>query len=424
MLLVLAITGALTLFDREIDALLYRHLVVVQPVSEAPLSLLQQEKLAAAAVPEGRIRAYAAPETKGHSATFTVARPDGGRELVFVDPWRGVLGTMDQESRLMVNIVSLHSSLMAGTTGNIIVELAACWTLVLIVTGLVLWWPTRWRFRGVVVPRLGSGTRTALRDFHAIPGALFASAVMFLVATGLPWSIVWGEGLSRISLATPHLFGPTPTLGGPTVPTATKHGEHASETTALPWTMRHHALPAGTGANGPLDLEQAWSHALQNGLKPARLLILYPSETGMFTAIQRSDRAEGQRVMHIDAGTGAIISDVAFPDYAPLGKAVEWGVSTHMGRQFGLANQMLGLATCLAIMGSVGTGVWMWWRRRPAGAFGAPARSRQSRLPESLSVLLVCLAILLPLVGFTILIFLTIDRLLHFVASRPSRPVV
>lgn len=417
-LLVMAVTGALTLFDREIDELLFPRLTLVTPSAAAPMPLARQEALALAAVPGGALRSYAAPETPGHSAVFTIARPDGGRKLLFVDPWRGVLGSMNQDRRPMVVIVSLHSSLLAGRAGNVLVELVACWTLILVVTGLALWWPRRWQLGGVLLPRLAGSGRRAIRDLHAVTGALFALATLFLVATGLPWSIVWGEGLARVGQANPALFGPTPTTEGPSPAPSTAHGNHGAAAGALPWAMRHHAPPAGTVSGRPMDLAGAFSLARSAGLDSSRLLILYPSGDGLFTAVQRSDRAQGQRVVHMDPGTGRIVSDVAFRDYSALGQAVEWGVSTHMGRQFGLPNQLLGLATCIAIIGSIGTGLWMWWSRRPAGELGVPAGSRRAALPPYLSALLTCLAILLPLAGLSLLAVLAVERGVRFIRAQ------
>lgn len=419
-LLVMAVTGALTLFDREIDALVYPGLVLVTPSTDPPLPLARQESLALATVPGGALRSYAAPETRAHSAVFTVARPDGGGELVFVDPWRGVLGSMDQERRAMVIIVTLHSSLLAGRAGNILVELVACWTLILVVTGLALWWPKRWQMRGILIPRLNGGKQRAIRDLHAIPGALFATATLFLVVTGLPWSILWGEGLSRVAQFNPALFGPAPTIGGPVLVSSTAPTHHDANSEALPWVMRHHVVAAGSRSNRPLNLVGAFALAQGAGLTSSRLLIVYPSGDGLFTAVQRSDRAQGQRVVHMDAGSGEIISDVAFKDYSLLGKAVEWGVTTHMGRQFGRANQLVGLAACIAIIGSVFTAFWMWWRRRPSGGFGVPGGSRKARLPPALATALVGLAVLLPLAGLSLLIVLAIDRGIQIMRAQRS----
>ncbi len=41
----------------------------------------------------------------------------------------------------MVLVAHLHGQLLAGRWGSYLVELAASWAIVLILTGLYLWWP-------------------------------------------------------------------------------------------------------------------------------------------------------------------------------------------------------------------------------------------------------------------------------------------
>jgi uncharacterized iron-regulated membrane protein len=105
----------------------------------------------------------------------------------------------------------------------------------------------------------------------------------------------------------------------------------------------------------------------------------------------------------------------------------------HMGRQFGLANQLLGLLACLILIATLITGIVQWVRRRPRAYGGqksgtitlstntpssitqhlaaAPALPHD-RLPRSMAVLLLLIAVLFPLVGASFLGVLIIDRLL------------
>ena len=48
------------------------------------------------------------------------------------------------------------------------------------------------------------------------------------------------------------------------------------------------------------------------------------------------------------------------------------GVVLHEGKLFGLGNQLLMLAVCLAILLSSASGLWIWWKRKPAGRLGVP----------------------------------------------------
>ena len=83
---------------------------------------------------------------------------------------------------------------------------------------------------------------------------------------------------------------------------------------------------------------------------------------------------------------------------------------THMGRQYGLPNQLLGLAVCLCLVGTTVAGVVLWWKRRPPGALAAPQRRAGDRLPRSIFVPLLLLAVLFPLLGASLGLVALIDR--------------
>jgi len=81
------------------------------------------------------------------------------------------------------------------------------------------------------------------------------------------------------------------------------------------------------------------------------------------------------------------------------------GIAAHEGQLFGIANQLLGLATALGLIAVCVSAVVMWWRRRPDGALGVPAPRVDGftiRLP--LAVLIVGLAIFLPVLGASLLV--------------------
>ena len=48
-----------------------------------------------------------------------------------------------------------------------------------------------------------------------------------------------------------------------------------------------------------------------------------------------------ERVIHLDQYSGAVLYDAGLADLGPLGRLAEWGVSVHMGQEFGLANQLV-----------------------------------------------------------------------------------
>jgi uncharacterized iron-regulated membrane protein len=422
-LLVLALTGALYLFDAEIDAWWTRDIGTVAPTTAArPLG--EQEAAVQAAYPGATLKRYQHPPAPDRAAIWGLETRDGRALDVYVDPYRArIAGTLDSGARPMAIAAALHGRLMAGRVGGWVVEAAACWTLVLVVTGLYLWWPRRWRWSGVLVPRLAHGERRRWRDLHAIPGAVNAVLVLFLVLSGLPWSGFWGvqlASLGTLSAATepsPNFRDAPPVAG---VSAATGHA-HDTTDVALPWAVRHAPVPAGQP--GAFTLEQLLALALERGVRAdePRLRLLYPTgPQGVFTVSHVTARAQDQRTLYVDPRDGRVVDDIGWDRYSPLAKAVEWGVMVHLGRQYGLANQLAGLAVCGAIVVAVVAGVVHWWRRRPAGGWGTPQAPAREALPPGLRWTLVVLAVLFPLVGLTLLAAWALDAL---ATSRgPSAP--
>jgi uncharacterized iron-regulated membrane protein len=121
------------------------------------------------------------------------------------------------------------------------------------------------------------------------------------------------------------------------------------------------------------------------------------------------DAAQGQRTAHVDPADGAILQDVGWDQYSPLGKAVEFGVETHVGRQFGELNRWLMLASCVLLIAAVCIGVITWWSRRPKGKLGIPPVRGGYRPAWPIVAVAVALGALFPLVGGSMLIIAAIE---------------
>ena len=119
-----------------------------------------------------------------------------------------------------------------------------------------------------------------------------------------------------------------------------------------------------------------------------------------------------QRVVHLDQYTGKSLIDMSFADYGPLGKGLEWGINVHMGQEFGLANQILMLCVCLAIVLLAVSAAVMWWKRRPAGRLGVPPMSEQPATLYGVLAILAVGGVIFPLVGASMLAMAAFDRVL------------
>ncbi|WP_255530400.1 PepSY domain-containing protein [Novosphingobium sp. NBM11] len=140
MVLVLALSGSLYLFKPQIERWeerAFRSLPVAETVSPDA-----QGEAALSAFPGARLHSYRLPEREGDAALVHIALPGGkGMRDVFVSPQGKVLGSLDPDKRIIAIDRAVHGQLLLGKRGSWIVELAASWGIVMILTGLYLWWP-------------------------------------------------------------------------------------------------------------------------------------------------------------------------------------------------------------------------------------------------------------------------------------------
>ncbi|MEM9906121.1 MAG: PepSY domain-containing protein, partial [Cyanobacteria bacterium P01_D01_bin.44] len=193
-MLMLGTTGIIYLFKPQLDAAMYHNLMYVQPGATL-LPYTEQVQAVQQGYPHATLTEFTPNIAPDRSTEVAVTTADARNLTVFVNPYTGqLLGEQDADNNLQANARRLHSELMLGTWGDYFVELAACWALVLLISGIYLWFPRRnLSLFGTLIPRLWSqNKRIFWRDLHAVPGFYGVLLVGFLILTGLPWSAFWG----------------------------------------------------------------------------------------------------------------------------------------------------------------------------------------------------------------------------------------
>lgn len=403
--ILLAITGAIYLFRDELSLILERKLLVVDAshvMTLAPDALIAR---AVDAVPGQPVR-FEPPADAGRSVQVGVM--DGAEQVtdVFLDPATGrVLGVVAHDKRLMTTVSNLHSLILFGAAPNRLVEVVAGWAMLLVASGVFLWWP-RGRKGGVVTVRATPARRLWWRDVHAVTGVFVASVLLFLAVTGMPWTGVWGER-----------FGLMADARGLGMPAAVSPAAFSSEalgaTVPGSWTMDRSAAPSSTGTGpAPLTVSAMIGRARALGMPPGYVIRLPTDPAGVYTLQVSPKAATGQRVVHLDQYSGKVLADVRFADYGLVSKAVEWAGAVHMGGQYGRANQLILLAGCLGIIALSVTSAIMWWKRRPRGRLAAPPPSPpRTCMISAFAAFALGLGLLFPLLGLSIIAAFAIDRL-------------
>lgn len=407
-LISLAVTGALYLFRDEFDNFIHSDLKRIEVAQNVPKALPSDILAAAVAAVPGTAVKYTTPGDPGASTEITVSTSEGKR-AVYVNTYTGqVAGSLPDRGTIMWTIRYIHSLKYFGTYTRYLIEIAAGWSILLVATGIYLWWPRK-QSGGVLTVRGTPKKRVFWRDTHAVTGIFVGFFIVFLAVTGMPWSGVWGAKVNE--WANGSNFG-YPAGVRTDVPMSGEHLDHMAKTS---WSLEQAKVPESTAsATGqPIGIDAAIARFDGLGLATGYTVVLPTKPTGVYSGSVYPDDLSKQRVVHLDQYSGKPLIDMSYSDYGPLGKVLEWGINVHMGQQFGLANQIVLLAACVGIvLLAVSAGI-MWWKRRPRGSLGVPPLPQDKRVLRGLLALLAIGGILFPLVGASLLVMLVLDLIVQ-----------
>lgn len=138
-LLALAVTGLIMVWGNSVETFLGpRHPIAVP---STPASLIEQAQAAAASLPGGTVTMYVEPATADVAGQFVVDAKDGSH-VVAVDPQGPtVVGTILRDDTLFNWASRIHGTLLLGDFGDRVLEIAAGLGLILVLSGLYLFWP-------------------------------------------------------------------------------------------------------------------------------------------------------------------------------------------------------------------------------------------------------------------------------------------
>ena len=404
--LLLSVSGSIYLFKPQIDRWEerdYRGLSL-----EGAVSADRQLEAAEAAFPEASFNHYRLPEEAGDAAMVQMGL-DGSLTEVFVSPQGQVLGTLDPAERISNTVSRFHGSLMMGDWGDRLVELAASWTIVMILTGLYLWWPRPFRAAGTLWPRLSLKGRPLMKDLHRVTGFWLAGFVLVMLASGLPWAGTWGSAfkwargeLGLVEGVQEWKIGAE--KAAVAAPVAHDHGT-ASHSPQMRADMPEQSLPLAASVQRAEAEDMAFPVLVLPPHAPQRF---GPPTGNVWTVKSEAQNRPLVRSVTYDPQSGTELSRNGFADKHPIDRAINIGIAWHEGALFGLTNQIMGLVIALALIALSVLGVLMWLKRRPKGKLAAPPPG--GRLPRGLIAGIVVLALLLPLFGVSLVAILLFDK--------------
>ena len=424
LLITLTLSGITYLFFPEVENHLYKHEFYGQSEHKQQQSLNDAIKQIEKDHPGYMINKVSMMEAP-YNNRITIGDMDGNSYYIFLDNHNQIVAQQNAKYTYSNMTRSIHSSLSTENTAiNYLVELTACWTIFMILSGIYM------MFRKRLLTQNSRNLR--FQKWHSIVGIIIAVPMLVLVFTGLPWSGFMGDKINKIATAYPAL-GQTQIAANPP----------KSEENEIPWAMKKKQAPDSSGGGhhggmampmthspGQLSLDKVVADAQKEGLKRPYAIVYPTSADGSFTLSRASNSGVTgfdvspykETTMYMDQYTGKKLGQVNYQDYGILAKWLTWGIPLHEGHLFGIANKIINLLVCIAFLGGIIFGFISWFKRLGRMKTPQPLPRRIKRpMSIGLIITLVILGILMPLFGFSLIIVFIIEALLYWKDRRKAK---
>jgi uncharacterized iron-regulated membrane protein len=466
-LVVLACSGLVILYNQPLDALLNSHLLVVQP---GPQTVPLDAQVATAkehVSATDTLEAVTPPDSPTGSTRIDFGTADAlgypqaetNVIQVFVDPYTGAyLGQRDQLSGVvgwanqlhrmfgndgphvqlpslghLINPSAYPESTIPVGIGNLWMELTATWILVLLGSGIYLWWPRAIEAaKPLLKVRWRQGGRVRWRDVHALVGVIVAVILVGYVLSGMTWTRYWGENWRAVTATV------TPSTGIDAPSTPAKLGDYDRLGRRIAWAATDDPIyasqPDGTAAR--LSYADVDRIAKDEHMVPGYSIFPPADSTqdgttvyGSYTVVNRwPQRVSEQRTLYLNQFTGATITNATADQDGALSRLTSFGIAMHMGNQMGWLTRISATVACLGVLLSVLTGLLMWWKRRPSGHSGlagpASAATRANtpkRAMVTVAAVAIVLGIVFPAFGISLIVVLVAEAIVAARRDHASR---
>lgn len=288
---------------------------------------------------------------------------------IFVDQYTGqVLGTIDMRTDWIFATRMLHQCLLLNyDVGHYIVGYATLIILIMVVTGIILWWPKN---KAALKQRIWFRWKKVTKwkrknyDLHNIGGIYSFLFILVFALTGLVWTFDWWENTVYRLLGS-H---PDKVFNRPADPTPVAQGTPGpfdsvinDVTQRVPnWRLLGFNIPATNAKT----------------MKPVTTFIRYSSG--------KSGWDESDNYFY-HPQTGRLYHAVTHNQKTTAAKWRNSNYAIHVGSIYGLPTKILATFIALFCASLPVTGFYIWWGRRKKKKYTAPAMvAAQKRKPAEM----------------------------------------
>ncbi|MCF6401401.1 PepSY domain-containing protein [Chitinophaga filiformis] len=343
--LVVAGTGSLLVFEEELEHVFqssFFYVEVPANTSRQPLDNLtayvQREN------PKYRVGNILVEPEADRSVVYLLRKGKGNKVLknqlyVAVNPYTGkIIESIPGNKRFFSVVLQLHRYLCIGETGKFITGISCSIFTILILTGLILWWPKRNNRKQRLSVKWNASFKRLNWDLHAVFGFYVHIILLIIALTGLVWSYKWMNNLLYIAFD-------GNTKQQKIVPPASL----AVKNTGIAYLEK-----IVNTTNTRLPYEGA-------------ITIRFAENDSTSIAASKENRARHGNVsdfLYFQAGTGELIKERLYDNESNGTIARRWVYPLHRGTLYGWPTQILALIAALVATTLPISGFLIWMGRK------------------------------------------------------------
>lgn len=324
-LIIQATTGTIILFRDDLNDLLYHE---AKSASTAPVSVDKILETATAYRPDLHVGKIIIPSNP--NAAYLVQYHNNSMQLPFMVAISPHEASIIHSGRLTSFPVEaafeLHYRLLLSKPGQILNGILALSLVIMLCSGIYLWWPKGSLKRGFQVKLSAARVRAAF-DVHRVFAAS-ASLLLLVVA------------ITGFILAVPEVLGRTGKA-------STASGEKVE-----------------TPASIDLAIQQAYRQLPNQKLKKISFTRSGHTIKMVFTSASSTPNPRAVDTVRADLFTGRTISITRYEEFSARSKILSWVLSLHSFDIAGWIGKLLAAISAIFLILISSTGIWLWWARR------------------------------------------------------------
>ena len=353
-IVIISIVGWLFVFQKEFSDLKYKDIFFVADRETETLPLGRLQEIAQKALgnnqPVNYITVWKNPERawefmayKENDTALTYFGAMENYRSVFLNPHTGhVTGIRNYKTDFFQIMKYLHWSLLLNDKyGQPIVGWSTVIFVLMLITGLVLWWPGKWnrvtRKRSFSIQWKGKFKRKNY-DLHNVLGFYFYIPALILALTGLVFAFQWFQSLVYVAA--------TGTAAAPEQPVVTSHRPDIY-------------------VHDPMTI--SWHAAQRNDPDYVRMNISPATGTdGVISIYSYTDEEiyYNYQEMDFDQYTGNLLKQQNWDQKTRGEKLMGMNYDIHVGAIGGLTGKIIAFLASLVCASLPITGFYIWWNKK------------------------------------------------------------